>query len=266
MPRRKHISGRCGGGGAVKLSGMPSAALIHFDARDLVSGSNYDPGTGRVSSWPSRNGSVTMAQATSSKQPLYQAAGFGASPGVLFDGSDDILWSAFGGMASQPTSTVVALKYTGGATDYSQGTFGGSALGAGETDSDDYYKGFGIRGLNPDTTTGFTYFQGPDAGSGYNYRVSTLAPASAGELVVMGGAWSWNGSTNVFSASIRGATGPITGTLNDYNLSATMQSVNLGQYSGNTLEGQLTEVRAWSRALSQVELNRATLIMNGRLA
>ena len=81
--RRKHISGRCGGGGAVKLSGMPSAALVHFDARDLVSGSNYDPGTGRVSSWPSRNGSVTVAQVTASKQPLYQVAGFGASPGAM---------------------------------------------------------------------------------------------------------------------------------------------------------------------------------------
>ena len=262
MPRRKQIRGRCGGGGSVRLSGMPSASLIHVDARDLVSGSNYDPGTSRVSSWPCRNGSITFGQSTASRQPLYQATGFGSSPGVLFDGSDDILFNTFSGMSNRPYSIVVGLRYTGGASNYHQAAIGGSANGSAEGNSDNYYNGLGLQPTSPaGPADGFVCYQGP----GFNRRDSQVA-GSASTVLSLACSWAYEGGTNVCFMSRMGESASITSTLNDIDVSQTMQSMSIGQYNANTLEGQITEARIWTKALSQNEINRATRVMNGRLA
>ncbi len=267
MARRKHIRGRSGGGGSIRLSGMPSGETLHFDARDLVSGTHYDPGTSRVSAWPSRNGAVTMAQATASKQPLYQATGFGSSPGVLYDGSDDKLWSAFSGITTQSYSLLVGLKYTAGAANYHQASFGGSASGAAETNSDDYFNGMGMRPIAPNSRVdSFTVYNGPPP-SGILYNAATHSVMGAKSAIqALAASWGYDGSNNIVKGSVAGNSVSMTLAIKTSSINATLQSASLGAYSSGVLEGQLTEVRVWGRTLSQIEINRATRVMNGRLA
>jgi|TARA_R110002012_G_scaffold129276_1_gene281658 hypothetical protein len=242
---------------------MPSGQVIRVDSR---TGVTYDLGTTRVSAWASQGSSnVSLDQGTASKQPLYQATGFGASmPGVLFDGSDDILFKAFSAMGTQAQSIAIGLRYTGGASNYHQAGLGGSALGAGESNSDNYYNGFGLQPTSPGGhADGFAVYQGPSAGSGYNLRASQPA-GTASTVFALGQSFTYAGGTNVVKLSRTGSSAAVTTTLNDFDLDQTLASVSLGQYNTNTLEGQLSEAHVWDRALRQEELNRATRVVRGR--
>ena len=177
----------------------------------------------------------------------------------------DILWSAYSAQSTQTISMIAGFRYTGGASNYHQGCIGGSATSATEAGSDDYYNGFGIRPTSPGLhADGFTAYQGPTGGAGYNYRSSQPAGA-ASSVLSLGQSWTYAGGTNVVCLSRAGSTASLTATSNDFDLPGTFQSISLGKYNYGGLEGQITEARVWDRALSQVELNRATLIMNGRL-
>jgi hypothetical protein len=247
----------------MSLSAMPSGQVVRVDSR---TGVTYDAGTTRVSAWASQGSSnVSFDQGTASKQPLYQATGFGASmPGILFDGSDDSLWNAFSAMNSQGQSIAIGLRYTGGASNYHQAGIGGSALGAGEGNSDNYYNGFGLQPTSPGgQADGFAVYQGPSAGSGYNLRGSQPV-GTASTVLSLGHSFTYSGGTNVVNLSRMGVTAANTLTLNDFDLDQTMASFSIGHYNTNTLEGQISEAHVWDRALRQAELNRATRVVRGR--
>ena len=268
MPRgrRRTVQGRgvqALSTGTMNLSAMPSNQVVRVDAR---TGITYDVGTLRTSAWVSQGRSpVSFEQTTASEQPLYQATGFGASmPGVLFDGSDDILWNAFSAQSSQTISMVAGLRYTGGASNYHQGSIGGSAVASSENESDNYYNGFGIRPTSPaGHADGFTIYQGPTAGSGYNYR-SSQTGGVASSVLSLGASWTYVGGTNVVLLSRTGSTAGTSARSNDFDLPDTFESMSLGKYSYGVLEGQLSEAHTWDRALRQEELNRATRVIRGR--
>tara|TARA_R100001086_G_scaffold222276_1_gene139712 strand:- start:124 stop:621 length:498 start_codon:yes stop_codon:yes gene_type:complete len=165
-------------------------------------------------------------------------------------------------MSNRPYSIVVGLRYTGGASNYHQAAIGGSANGSAEGNSDNYYNGFGLQPTSPaGHADGLACYQGP----GYNRRGSQVVGA-ASAVQSFACSWTYEGGTNVCFVSKMGESASITSTLNDIDVSQTMQSMSIGQYNANTLEGQITEARVWAKALSQNEINRATRVMNGRLA
>jgi hypothetical protein len=264
--RRRTVQGRgvqALSTGTMSLSAMPANQLVRVDSR---TGVTYDVGTLRVSSWVSQGrNAVSMAQATASEQPLYQATGFGAAmPGVLFDGSDDKLWNTFSAMNTQAQSIAIGLRYTGGASNYHQAGIGGSALGAGESNSDNYYNGFGLQPTSPGShADGFAVYQGPSAGSGYNLRSSQPA-GSASSLLALGYSWAWTGANNQVTLARTGEMAAPTTSLNDFDLDQTMASLSLGEYNANTLEGQISEAHIWDRSLRPYEILRATRVIRGR--
>ena len=60
--------------------------VLHLRAEDLALSNGA-----KVTSWTDRVSGKVFANSTTDQQPLYQTAGIGGQPSVLFDGSDDIL-------------------------------------------------------------------------------------------------------------------------------------------------------------------------------
>ena len=270
MPRgrRRTVQGRgvqALSAGTLSLSAMPGNPLLHFDAR---TGVTFDAGTERVSAWANLGSAGTagdVGQDTSSEQPLYKAAAFGTGrPGILYDGSDDLLWRDYSGLNIQTWSCVVGYAYSHGASNFHQGALGGNSISAVEANSTAYYRGFGCQPVAPSNTKAFQLYNGNLDGIqiAQNIRESTSASPTDTPFAV-GGTWFWNGANNILTASIEGSTATIGSMTADADRPGTLQAFSVGRYVHGCLEGYMIRAITWPRVLSQVELNRATRVMKG---
>ncbi len=108
MPMRLGPSLALGGGGAAPFTPLDlGAALVSWHRADAGVTLN---GT-TVSSWADQSGNGrTFSQATASRQPLYEAAGFNSLPSFLFDGTTDWMSMAHPTVLDGSTGMVVALS------------------------------------------------------------------------------------------------------------------------------------------------------------
>lgn len=149
---------------------LPASLVAAWDATGL---------SGAVSSWASSVGSKTLTQGTAGNQPSAVSSIFGSQPGVLFDGSSDVLTMS-SAVTSATAAGTLALVFKTGASVAGPFVLCAAVNSAVAAD----WVEFGI------SSTGKLYMESNASGTKHTVYGSTVLDVSTAYLAIL----CWDGT------------------------------------------------------------------------